>query len=60
MSKKSIPQKNWSEERRMQAWKLHEKGWKQRDIAEALGVTEGAVRECVEKGERAGSGSPKA
>ena len=43
MSKKSIPAKNWREERRMQAWKLHEQGWKQRDIAIALGVSEGAV-----------------
>jgi transposase len=49
MSKKSRPQKNWREERRMQAWKLHEKGWKQKDIAEALGVSEGAVSQWFKK-----------
>ena len=43
MKKKSTPAKNWREERRMQAWKLHEQGWKQKEIARALGVTEGAV-----------------
>ncbi len=49
MSKKSTPPKNGREERRMQAWKLHEKGWKQKDIAEALGVTEGAVSQWFKK-----------
>src|SRR5215468_8151750 len=49
MSKKSTPPKNWREERRMQAWKLHEKGWKQHEIAEALGVTEGAVSQWFKK-----------
>lgn len=29
--------------RRMQAWHLKQLGWKQRDIAVALGVSEGAV-----------------
>jgi predicted transcriptional regulator len=59
MSKKSTPQKNWREECRMQAWKLHEKGWKQKDIAEALGVTDGAVKKRVQKGEGTGSRSPE-
>lgn len=54
MSKKSTPQKNWREERRMQAWKLHEKGWKQKDIAEALGVTEGAVSQWFKKAKEQG------
>lgn len=54
MNKKSIPPKNWREERRMQAWKLHEKGWKQRDIAEALGVTEGAVSQWFKKAKEQG------
>lgn len=49
MNKKSTPPKNWREERRMQAWKLHEKGWKQKDIAEALGVSEGAVSQWFTK-----------
>lgn len=34
---------DWREERRKRAWKLKEAGWKQNDIAAALGVSEGAV-----------------
>lgn len=34
---------SWRERRRRQAWKLKEKGWNQSQIAEAVGVTEGAV-----------------
>lgn len=49
MKKKSTPRKNWREERRMQVWKLHEQGWKQKDIATALGVTEGAVSQWFKK-----------
>jgi transposase len=33
----------------MRAWELHEHGWKQKDIASALGVTEGAVSQWVKK-----------
>src|SRR5918992_1433968 len=33
---------NWREGRRLRAWELYQKGWKQRDIADALGVTQGA------------------
>jgi transposase len=32
---------DWREERRKRAWKLKEKGWQQKDIAAALGVSEG-------------------
>jgi len=35
--------KSWLEERRRRAWELKNKGWLQSKIAEALGVTEGAV-----------------
>jgi transposase len=34
---------DWREGRRLRAWQLKEQGWPQRRIAEALGVTEGAV-----------------
>lgn len=54
MSKKSTTVKNWREERRMQAWKLHQQGWKQRDIATALGVTEGAVSQWFKKAKMQG------
>jgi hypothetical protein len=36
-------EQNWREARRRRAWEMHETGWKQKDIAEALGVTKGAV-----------------
>jgi transposase len=34
---------NWKEARRFQAWRLQPQGWPQRQIATALGVSEGAV-----------------
>jgi transposase len=34
---------NWKEARRLQAWHLKQQGWPQRQIAEALGVSAGAV-----------------
>ncbi|MBI5760422.1 MAG: helix-turn-helix domain-containing protein, partial [Planctomycetales bacterium] len=38
---------DWREVRRRRAWELKQQGWKQRDIAEALGVTEGAVSQWL-------------
>src|SRR5579871_6173424 len=46
---------DWREERRKQAWKLKEQGWKQSDIAKALGVSEGAVSQWVKRGREGGS-----
>ena len=34
---------DWREGRRLRAWALHQQGWKQKDIAVALGVSPGAV-----------------
>jgi len=34
---------DWREARRFRAWELHERGWSQTRIADALGVTVGAV-----------------
>ena len=34
---------NWREGRRLRAWELHEQGWRQSEIAAALGVPSGAV-----------------
>jgi hypothetical protein len=34
---------DWREERRKRAWELKTQGWQQKDIAAALGVSEGAV-----------------
>ena len=45
--------KDWREGRRLRAWELHQQGWKQKDIAAALGVSPGAVSQWL-KGGRAG------
>ena len=46
-----IPKKfrDWREARRFRAWELHLKRWTQAQIAEALGVTEGAVSQWFKK-----------
>ena len=46
--------KDWREARRLQAWDLKQKGWKQKDIAEALGVTPGAVSQWHKRGKEVG------
>jgi transposase len=50
---KPLP-KDWREGRRLRAWELHEQGWKQKDIAAALGVTEGAVSQWMSRGKTQG------
>ena len=55
MDKKNTKQPdNWREARRLQAWELYQKGWKQTRIAEALGVSEGAVSQWIKKAKQAG------
>lgn len=44
----------WKEKRRMRAFELKKKGWKQTDIAEALGVTDGAVSQWMSRAEEGG------
>jgi transposase len=44
----------WKEARRLRAWQLKEKGWSQRQIAEALGVSEGAVSQWMTRARQAG------
>jgi transposase len=39
----------WKEARRLQALALHKQGWKQTEIAEALGVTDGAVSQWMRR-----------
>ena len=48
---------NWREGRRFRAFELHQKGWQQKDIAEALGVSKGAVSQWLK---RAGEGGIEA
>jgi transposase len=51
---------DWREERRKRAWKLKEDGWQQKDIAAALGVSEGAVSQWIKRGREAGEEALKA
>ncbi len=45
---------DWREERRKRAWTLKEQGWRQKDIAEALGVSEGAISQWLKRGRAGG------
>src|SRR5579884_2713713 len=50
MSKDTPLPKDWREGRRLRAWELYQQGWKQKDIAAALGVSEGAVSQWMVRG----------
>lgn len=39
----------WREGRRLRAFELKQQGWNQREIANALGVTEGAVSQWMKR-----------
>jgi transposase len=45
---------HWKEMRRMQAWHLKQQGWAQRQIAQAVGVSEGAVSQWMTRARAAG------
>jgi transposase len=45
---------HWKEARRLQAWRLKQKGWPQRQIAEALGVSAAAVSQWMQRGRDGG------
>jgi transposase len=40
---------DWREGRRLRAWELKQEGWKQQDIARALGVSKGAVSQWMKR-----------
>jgi transposase len=48
------PKADWREERRKRAWALKQQGWKQQDIAAALGVSEGAVSQWMKRAREGG------
>ncbi len=50
----SRPPHDWKEYRRFRAWDLAQDGWKQCEIARALGVTEGAVSQWLKRGRSEG------
>jgi len=45
---------DWREGRRLRAFELKEQGWKQTEIAHALGVTEGAVSQWMKRAREEG------
>ena len=45
---------DWREGHRLRAWDLHQQGWKQQDIAVALGVSPGAVSQWLKRGRNGG------
>jgi transposase len=45
---------DWLEGRRLRAWELKQQGWKQKDIAAALGASEGAVSQWMARGRAGG------
>jgi transposase len=46
--------KDIREYRRLRAWELKQQGWKQKEIAEALGVTPGAVSQWMKRAREGG------
>ena len=46
--------RDWHEGRRFRGWELHQRGWSQRQIAEALGVSQSAVSRWVARGTTGG------
>ncbi len=51
---------DWREERRKRAWELKEQGWQQQEIAQALGVSKGAVSQWMKRGREGGIEALKA
>jgi transposase len=45
---------NWREGRRLRAFELKERGWKQTQIADALGVSEGALSQWMKRAREEG------
>ena len=54
MKPTSSPPKDWREGRRLRARELKQQGWKQRAIAQALGVSEGAVSQWMRRADDGG------
>jgi transposase len=54
MSRTDAPPRDWREGRRLRALELYEQGWKAIRIAEALGVTRGAVSQWLRRAREGG------
>jgi predicted transcriptional regulator len=51
LSKQAV---DWREGRRLRAWELKQQGWSQQEIANALGVSKGAVSQWMKRGREGG------
>ncbi len=51
---RSTEARDWREGRRLRAWELHQQGWKQHQIAAALGVSQGAVSQWLRRATEGG------
>src|SRR5579885_3422255 len=51
---------DWRAKRRKRAWELKQQGWQQKEIAESLGVTEGAVNQWMARAREGGEEALKA
>lgn len=47
-------QQEWREYRRRRVWKMHQQGYKQRVIAQALGLSQGGVSQILQRVQRDG------
>ena len=45
---------DWREHRRFRAWQLYQQGWKQKDIADKLDATQGAVSQWIKRAKTQG------
>ena len=45
---------DWREGRRLRGWELHQQGWPQQQIADALGVTQGTVSKWLTRAQTQG------
>jgi transposase len=45
---------DWREGRRLRAWELKQEGWNQQKIADALGVSKGALSQWIKRGREEG------
>src|ERR687895_717060 len=59
MKTEQRPPSDWREGRRLRAWELKQQDWSQRAIADALGVTAGAVSQWMRRARGGGGGGPR-
>jgi predicted transcriptional regulator len=60
MSNSKLGTRDWKAQRRLQALTLKRKGWKQKAIAAALGVTKGAVSHWLTGADKQGEAALQA